>query len=71
MIHPYPLIGFNIGIEHLAYVISKMVKVAANWYNIGVFLEVDLGKLDGFKRQYRHDCDRCLIATIHAWLTGG
>lgn len=66
----YPLYK-HAGIKHLAYVIAAMVKVAANWHNIGVFLGVDPGKLDGFKKQYRRDCDRCLMATIHAWLAGG
>ena len=55
-------------IHHLGDIRAALVKVNAHWYNIGVYLGVDTNTLDGFKRKFKNDCDRCLSSTIDAWL---
>ena len=55
--------------KHLPYIRVAMIGISRKWYDIGVYLKVELNKLDGIKDRCKKDNDKCLTAMLAAWLS--
>ena len=56
-------------INNLREVLSDVNEVAANWFTVGLFLNVPYSKLQVVKKNFS-DCEECLREMLAVWLKG-
>ena len=52
----------------LPELLNELSVVAANWYNIGIFLNVNIGTLKAIQVRYRDEPKDCLRELLLCWL---
>lgn len=54
--------------DDLMWLLSKLISVASNWFNFGLFLGIQFYELKTIEKKYAHDCNDCLRETLACWL---
>ena len=54
--------------EHLAELLTHLSKATAHWFNVGLFLNVDYGRLKSIRHENPHSQSNCLREMLAAWL---
>ena len=54
--------------DDLMWLLSKLISVASNWFNFGLFLGIQFHELKTIEKKYAHDCNDCLRETLACWL---
>ena len=67
MSHNQPA-GQQLSVHDLHVVMEELNDVRANWYHIGMQLEVSVGTLKAIKEQYLNNPSDCLRETLTTWL---
>ena len=62
------LAGQQLSVDDLHVVMKELNDVRANWYSIGVQLEVSVGTLKAIKEQYLNNPSDCLREAFTTWL---
>ena len=70
--HSIPLIpdlpGKKLTLDDLGCVLEEVVDVSAQWYQLGLQLEVKIGRLESVQAQFS-DPERQLLEMLKTWLT--